>query len=70
MRTEAAKIGVGLQIIWDWVLRFNARGPVGLLNGKSPGQPSKLNDAQRSGYCADDREWTASRRSTALCAGG
>ena len=27
-RTEAAKIGgVGLQIIRDWVLRFNARGP-------------------------------------------
>jgi transposase len=47
-RTEAARIGgVGLQIIRDWVLRFNARGPVGLLNGKAPGQPSKLNDAQR-----------------------
>ena len=47
-RTEAAKIGgVGLQIIRDWVLRFNARGPAGLLNGKPPGQPSKLNDAQR-----------------------
>ena len=47
-RTEAAKIGgVGLQIIRDWVLRFNARGPDGLLDGKSPGQPSKLNDAQR-----------------------
>src|ERR1700693_3137745 len=47
-RTEAAKIGgVGLQIIRDWVLRFNARGPDGLLDGKSPGQPPKLNDAQR-----------------------
>src|SRR5215467_16081117 len=47
-RTEAAKIGgVGLQIIRDWVLRFNARGPDGLLDGKSPGQPSKLNDGQR-----------------------
>jgi transposase len=47
-RTEAAKIGgVGLQIIRDWVLRFNARGPAGLLNSKAPGQPSKLNDAQR-----------------------
>ena len=47
-RTEAAKIGgVGLQIIRDWVLRFNARGPNGLLDGKSPGQPPKLNDAQR-----------------------
>jgi transposase len=47
-RNEAAKIGgVGLQIIRDWVLRFNARGPDGLLDGKSPGQPSKLNDVQR-----------------------
>ena len=47
-RTEAAKIGgVGLQIIRDWVLRFNGRGPKGLLDGKSPGQPSKLNDPQR-----------------------
>jgi transposase len=47
-RTEAAKIGgVGLQIIRDWVLRFNRRGPDGLLDGKSPGHPPKLNDAQR-----------------------
>src|SRR2546423_14188311 len=47
-RTEAAKIGgIGLQIIRDWVLRFNARGPDALLNGKSPGQPCKLNDLQR-----------------------
>jgi len=41
-RTEAAKIGgVGLQIIRDWVLRFNAHGPDGLLDRKPPGQPSK-----------------------------
>ena len=47
-RTEAAKIGgVTLQIIRDWVIRFNARGAVGLLDGKSPGQPSRLNDVQR-----------------------
>ncbi len=47
-RTEAAKIGgVGLQIIRDWVLRFNAQGPDGLLDRKPPGQPSKLNDGQR-----------------------
>lgn len=47
-RTEAAKIGgVTLQIIWDWVIRFNARGAAGLLDGKSPGQPSRLNDVQR-----------------------
>jgi len=47
-RTEAAKMGgVGLQIIRDWVLRFNAHGPDGLLDRKPPGQPSKLNDGQR-----------------------
>ena len=56
-RTEAAKIGgVGLQIVRDWVLRFNARGPDGLLDGKAPGQPSKLNDAQRQAIARDDRE--------------
>jgi len=47
-RTEAAKIGgIGLQIIRDWVLGFNAYGPDGLLDRKPPGQPSKLNDALR-----------------------
>ena len=47
-RSEAAKIGgVGLQIVRDWVLRFNARGPDGLLDGKSPGHPPKLNAVQR-----------------------
>ena len=29
------------------MLRFNEYGADGLLNGKSPGQPSKLNDPQR-----------------------
>ena len=39
-RTDASRIGgVGLQIIRDWVLRFNARGPDGLVDGKSPGAP-------------------------------
>src|SRR5256886_12970053 len=47
-RTEAAKIGgIGLQIIRDWVLRFNVRGPDALLNGQASGQPCKLNDLQR-----------------------
>src|SRR2546429_4871992 len=47
-RTEAAKIGgVGLQIIRDWVLPFNAPGPDGLLDGKSTGQPSKPNHTHR-----------------------
>src|SRR6266508_3393231 len=47
-RTEASKIGgVGLQNIRDWVLSFNARGPDGLLDGKSTGQPSKLHHTPR-----------------------
>ena len=69
-RTDASRIGgVGLQIIRDWVLRFNARGPDGLVDGKSPGAPSKLNADHR-------RHWrrllrpARSRRSTASCAGG
>src|SRR5271166_4787209 len=42
-RTEAARIGgVTLQIIRDWVMRFNARGAAGLLDGKSPGQHSAI----------------------------
>ena len=48
-RTEAAKIGgVTLQIVRDWVLKFNADGPEGLVNRKAPGQPPKLDDEQRA----------------------
>lgn len=47
-RSEAAKIGgVTLQIVRDWVIRFNARGPDGLLDGKAPGKRPILTDAQR-----------------------
>src|ERR1700751_3625047 len=47
-RTEAAAIGgVTLQIVRDWVMRFNARGPDGLLDGKAPGKSSILGDAPR-----------------------
>jgi transposase len=47
-RTDAARIGgVGLQIVRDWVLRFNAEGPDGLLDRKAPGQRPKLDEAQR-----------------------
>ena len=47
-RGEAAALGgVGLQIIRDWVLRFNAEGPDGLIDRKPPGASPKLNDAQR-----------------------
>ncbi|WP_143565667.1 helix-turn-helix domain-containing protein [Sinorhizobium fredii] len=36
-----------LQIVRDWASRFNARGPVGLVNGKAPGGRATLNDSQR-----------------------
>jgi transposase len=52
-RTEAAKIGdVTLQIVRDWVMKFNANGLDGLIDRKSPGQPSRLNDAQRAAIAA------------------
>ncbi len=48
-RTEAAKIGgVTLQIVRDWVMKFNAHGSDGLFDRKAPGQPSKLKDIHRA----------------------
>lgn len=47
-RSEAARIGgVGLQIVRDWVVRFNERGPDGLIDGKAPGAQSLLSTEQR-----------------------
>ena len=47
-RSKAARVGgVGLQTVRDWVLRFNAYGPDGLLDGKAPGQPSILSEEHR-----------------------
>ena len=47
-RSEAARIGcVTLQIVRDWVLRFNARGPQGLVTGRAPGSRPLLNETQR-----------------------
>ena len=52
-RTEAAKIGgVTLQIVRDWVLKFNALGPDGLIDRKPPGQAPRLNDTHRAGLAA------------------
>ena len=48
-RTEAAGIGgVTLQIVRDWVLKFNAHGPAGLVDRKSAGRPSRLGEAHRA----------------------
>jgi transposase len=52
-RTEAARIGgVTLQIVRDWVVKFNAHGPEGLIARKPPGQPSLLTDAHRTALMA------------------
>ena len=49
-RGDAAALGgVTLQIVRDWVLRFNAQGPEGLIDRKAPGGKPKLNDEQRRG---------------------
>jgi len=37
-----------LQSIRDWVLRFNAKGPEGLIEGKASGPEAKLSEAQRA----------------------
>ena len=48
-QSDAAQLaGVTLQIVRDWVLRFNEGGPEGLATRKAPGQPSILNDDQRA----------------------
>ena len=49
----AAKIGgVTLQIVRDWVLKFNAHGPDGLIDRKPPGQAPRLNDTHRAALAA------------------
>lgn len=48
-RSEAAALGgVGLQTVRDWVVAFNADGPVGLIAGKAPGARPRLNVEQRA----------------------
>ena len=37
----------------DWVVRFNTRGPDGLINGKAPGRRPKLTDAQHEALVAN-----------------
>ena len=61
-RGEAARIGgVTLpaanasrfgEIVRDWVVRFNAHGPAGLVDHKAPGRPTRLNDLHRAAVAA------------------
>jgi putative transposase len=52
-RTRAAQVGdVGLQTVRDWVVRFNAGGPEGLIDGKAPGKACKLQAHHREALVA------------------
>jgi transposase len=52
-RTEAARRGgVTVQIVRDWVEKFNADGPAGLIDKKAPGQPSRLGAVHRAALVA------------------
>lgn len=52
-RSEAARLGdVTLRIVRDWVLRFNAEGPRGLIDRKPPGQPRLLTAEHRQALMA------------------
>ena len=52
-RAEAAKIGgVTLQVVRDWVLKFNVHGPDGLIDRKAPGQPPLLKEEHRVALAA------------------
>jgi putative transposase len=48
-REEAAKAGgMERQTLRDWVIRFNEKGPDGLVNKSSPGAPSKLTEEHKA----------------------
>lgn len=50
-RTQAAAVGLmDRQTLRDWVHRFNAEGPDGLIDRKSPGPTPKLTEQQRSQF--------------------
>jgi transposase len=51
-REDAARIGgMDRQTLRDWVIRYNDRGPDGLINIPSPGAPAKL-DAEHKAFLA------------------
>ena len=68
-RTEAARIGgVTLQIVQDWVLRFNAEGPDGLIHRKAPGKAPTLTAEQRAALRGGGGRPNPARRRGALAA--
>lgn len=52
-RTEAARVGgVTLQVVRDWVLRFNGGGPPALIDRKAPGASALLKAEHRAALAA------------------
>jgi transposase len=52
-RSEAARLGnVTLQIVRDWVVRFNTAGPAGLIDRKAAGRTPLLSDKHRQALAA------------------
>src|SRR5258708_21788615 len=48
-RRDAAKVGgMDRQTLRDWVIRFNEKGPDGLVNIPSPGVPPKLDNRHKA----------------------
>ena len=68
IRSDAARIGgVGLQIVRDWVLWFNAEGPDGLVNGRALPAFATTISARR---CGRSSRTARCQPSMASCAGG
>ena len=52
-RTEVARVGaMERQTLRDWVHRFNAEGPSGLIDRKAPGAPARLTAEQEAELAA------------------
>ena len=61
-RAEAARIGgVTIPIVGDWVVKFNAHRPAGLIDRKAPGQPPRLPRRAPRGARRSPRSATSSK---------
>ena len=52
---------MGRQTLRDWVHRFNASGPDGLLDGRTEGPKPRLSAGADGRVCADRRGWPGAR---------
>ena len=49
---ETGAVQFTLQIICDWVIKFNASGPEGLIDRKAPGRAPRLSEEHRKALAA------------------